>query len=96
MQPVSPHYPFFSPLTLFRLPSVGSKIHNLMLGMKKAMNGDFSLDQKKNLKKLEVSNFERMKTVFGHANMEEGACASIFNVLFDKTGELIISGADDA
>lgn len=48
-----------------------------------------------NLKKLEISNYERMKTVFGHAVMEDGACASIYNVMFDKSGQFIISGADD-
>lgn len=52
-------------------------------------------DQKINLKKFEVSRFERMKTVFGHANIEDGSCASIFNVQFDKTGKFVISGADD-
>ena len=48
-----------------------------------------------NLKKFEISRFERMKTVFGHAIVEDGSCASIYNVQFDRTGQIIISGADD-
>lgn len=66
-----------------------------MLSLKRVRNGDLTLDQKMNLKKLEISNYERMKTVFGHAVMEDGACASIYNVMFDKGGQFIISGADD-
>lgn len=66
-----------------------------MLTLKKGNNGLLSLDQKINLKKYQISKFERMKTVFGHAIMAEGSCASIFNVLFDKTGQFVISGADD-
>jgi len=44
---------------------------------------------------MEVSRFERMKTVFGHAIIDEGIVTPIFNVQFDKTGQFIISGADD-
>ena len=36
-----------------------------------------------------------MKTVFGHALIEEGYNAPIYNVKFDNTGSFIISGADD-
>jgi len=43
----------------------------------------------------EVSRFERMKTVFGHALIEEGFNAPIYNVKYDQSGEFIISGADD-
>ena len=36
-----------------------------------------------------------MKTVFAHALLEAGEITSIYNVLFDRTGQLLISGADD-
>lgn len=63
--------------------------------MKRAKTGNFTADQKLNLKYMEVSRFERMKTVFGHAIIDEGIVTPIFNVQFDKTGQFIISGADD-
>jgi hypothetical protein len=66
-----------------------------MLALKSAKLGNLLTDQNLSLKKYEISRFERMKTVFGHAIVEDGCCASIYNVQFDKTGQLIISGADD-
>lgn len=38
---------------------------------------------------------ERVKTVFCHADFSTDEVSSIFNVQFDKSGTLIISGADD-
>jgi hypothetical protein len=36
-----------------------------------------------------------MKTVFGHASMDEGVVSPVYNMQFDKTGRFLISGADD-
>jgi hypothetical protein len=39
--------------------------------------------------------FERMKTVFGHAIIQDGCGTSVYNCKFDMSGEFIITGADD-
>lgn len=36
-----------------------------------------------------------MKTVFCHADFEKEEISSVFNVSFDRTGHLLVSGADD-
>lgn len=39
--------------------------------------------------------YKRMKTVFGHANILEGAAIAVYNVKFDLEDKFIITGADD-
>jgi hypothetical protein len=36
-----------------------------------------------------------MKTVMGHAALDKGEMTPVYNVLFDKEGKFIITGADD-
>ena len=36
-----------------------------------------------------------MKTVYGHAALDLGEITGIYNVVFDREGKFIISGADD-
>jgi hypothetical protein len=54
-----------------------------------------SHSQKLNLHTSNISRFERVKTVCGHAALENGEMTAIYNVIFDREGKFIISGADD-
>jgi hypothetical protein len=36
-----------------------------------------------------------VKTVCGHAAIDHGDMTAIYNVIFDREGKFIISGADD-
>ena len=38
---------------------------------------------------------KRMKTVFCHADHSTDEVSSVFNLLFDRTGRFLVSGADD-
>ena len=39
--------------------------------------------------------YQRMKTVFGHAIIQDGCGTPVYNCKFDKLDKLIITGADD-
>jgi hypothetical protein len=39
--------------------------------------------------------FSRMKTVFGHAIIQEGSASAVYNCKFDLEDKFIITGADD-
>jgi hypothetical protein len=36
-----------------------------------------------------------MKTVFGHAIIQEGSGTAVYNCKFDRSGKFIITGGDD-
>jgi hypothetical protein len=42
-----------------------------------------------------LQNFERLKTVFCHANMRTDEVSSIYNVYFDGQGKFIVSAGDE-
>lgn len=50
---------------------------------------------KKRMIRESIPAFKRMKTVFAHANIEEGTGAAISSVVIDKKGKFIITGGDD-
>jgi superoxide dismutase len=64
--------------------------------LRRNQGGKFSrADMVQNIKE-KFSSFKRMKTVFAHANFDEfEGGATISCVVFDKTGEVVITGADD-
>jgi hypothetical protein len=51
--------------------------------------------QKFNVHNFDASRFERMKTIFGHAALDNYEMTPIYSVLFDREGKFVISGADD-
>ena len=64
----------------------------------------FSVDQHLRSKESQVERliqngsceqYQRLKTVFGHANMAEGSASAVYNCTFDMADKVIITGADD-
>ena len=53
---------------------------NLLVQHKQGKFGDWDTNQKSKMREFDISRFERMKTVFGHAIIEEGTVTSIYNV----------------
>jgi hypothetical protein len=65
-----------SNLALSRSPNLMLRVRNLGFGNE--------FDSSKRLwEQTVMNNFERMKTVFGHAMIDEGYHAPIYNVKFD-------------
>jgi hypothetical protein len=67
---------FRSDLALSRSPNLILRKRNLGFG------NEFD-SSKRMWQQSVIQNFERMKTVFGHAMIEEGYHAPIYNVKFD-------------
>lgn len=61
--------------------------------MKKAQKNH--LDQNTLLATQNYLAMRRMKTVFAHQNHETEEGHSIYNAIFSKEGDFVISGADD-
>ena len=67
----------------------------MLLSLRRSKFGNLETDQKRDLKIFDISRFERMKTVFAHALIDDGTVTPVYNVAFCREGRLIISGADD-
>lgn len=57
--------------------------------------------QEKFPKEIFIHNFQKMKSIFGHKSMEEEfdeyvcLASPVYNLLYDKTGKVIITADDD-
>jgi hypothetical protein len=71
------------------------KTQNIAMTMRQKNMSHLTASQKLNIHASNISRFERVKTVCGHAALDNGDMTAIYNVIFDREGKFIISGADD-